>query len=71
MSRLTSEDITKVCMDPWEICGIQNTCNRNCLYPTSCPIPDMIRKLAKYEDTGIEPEDVTISNEYIRPYINR
>ena len=58
MNRLTREDINKVCYDCWELCELDDVCNRDCFKPTPCKIPSMISKLAKYEDTGVEPEEL-------------
>ena len=58
MNRLTREDINKVCYDCWELCELDGVCNRDCFKPTPCKIPSMISKLAKYEDTGVEPEEL-------------
>lgn len=58
MNRLTKEDTNKVCYDCWELCGLDDVCKRDCFKPTPCKIPSMISKLAKYEDTGIEPDEL-------------
>ena len=58
MNRLTREDINKVCYDCWELCELDDVCNRDCFKPTPCKIPSMISKLAKYEDTGLEPDEL-------------
>ena len=58
MNRLTKEDTNKVCYDCWELCELDDVCKRNCFEPTPCKIPSMISKLAKYEDTGVEPEEI-------------
>ncbi|HNX82176.1 MAG TPA: hypothetical protein PKL77_08540 [Candidatus Omnitrophota bacterium] len=50
MSRLTNPDTNKVVYDTWELCELDNVCNRNCMEPTPCKIPKMIRRLAKLED---------------------
>lgn len=58
--RLTDRDITKVCFDTWELCGLDNVCKRDCREPEPCKIPQIIRRLAELEDkiengTLVEP----------------
>ena len=48
--RLTDRDITKVCFDTWELCGLDDVCKRDCRKPEPCKIPQMILRLAKLED---------------------
>lgn len=48
--RLTDRDITKVCFDTWELCGLDNVCKRDCREPEPCKIPRIIRRLAELED---------------------
>lgn len=48
--RLTDRDVTKVCFDPWELCGLDDVCKRDCIKPEPCKIPQMIRRLAELED---------------------
>lgn len=48
--RLTDRDVTKVCFDTWELCGLDNVCKRDCKEPEPCKIPQMILRLAKLED---------------------
>lgn len=48
--RLTDRDITKVCFDPWELCGLYDECKRDCIKPEPCKIPQMIHRLAELED---------------------
>lgn len=48
--RLTDRDITKVCFDTWELCGLDNVCKRDCREPEPCKIPQIIRRLAELED---------------------
>lgn len=50
MERLTSKDLTKACNDPWDYCGLDNVCARNCHKPTPCKLPKMIHRLAEIED---------------------
>lgn len=58
MERLTPKDITKACNDPWDYCGLDATCKRDCFKPTPCKIPKMVHRLAEYEDTGLTPMQV-------------
>ena len=48
--RLTDRDITKVCFDTWELCGLDDVCKRDCRKPEPCKIPQIILRLAKLED---------------------
>ena len=48
--RLTDRDVTKVCFDTWELCGLDKVCKRDCRKPEPCKIPQMILRLAKLED---------------------
>ena len=48
--RLTDKDITKVCFDTWELCGLDNVCKRDCREPEPCKIPQIIHSLAELED---------------------
>lgn len=48
--RLTNRDITKVCFDTWELCGLDDVCKRDCIKPEPCKIPQMIHRLAELED---------------------
>ena len=63
MNRLTKEDTNKVCYDCWELCELDDVCKRDCFKPTPCKIPSIISKLAKYEDTGLEPDELQKSLE--------
>ena len=56
MERLTNPDTNKVCFDPWELCGLDKTCTRECI---GCKLPAKIRLLAAYEDTGLTPAEIT------------
>ena len=58
MERLTHKDLTKACNDPWDYCGLDTVCNRDCFKPTPCKIPKMVHRLAEYEDTGLDPKQV-------------
>lgn len=45
--------------DPWELCGLGKDCKRGCVNNGEwCNVALMIRKLAKYEDTGLQPEEI-------------
>lgn len=48
--RLTDRDVTKVCFDPWELCGLNDLCTRDCRKPEPCKIPQIIHRLAELED---------------------
>lgn len=48
--RLTDRDITKVCFDTWELCGLDDVCKRDCREPKPCKIPQIILRLAELED---------------------
>ena len=48
--RLTDKDITKVCFDTWELCGLDNVCKRDCREPEPCKILQIIHRLAELED---------------------
>jgi len=48
--RLTDKDVTKVCFDPWELCGLYDLCTRDCRKPEPCKIPQIIHRLAELED---------------------
>lgn len=48
--RFTDKDITKVCFDTWELCGLDNVCKRDCREPEPCKIPQIIHRLAELED---------------------
>lgn len=54
MDRLTKNDLNKVCYDPWELCGMDNHCTKDCHEEGGCTkgcnILKMYRKLAEYED---------------------
>lgn len=58
MKRLTNPELTKACNDPWDYCGLDNVCSRDCFSPEPCEIPKMILRLALYEDTGISPNEI-------------
>lgn len=50
IDRLTNKDTLNVSFDTWELCGLDSECKRDCWKPTPCKIPQMVRKLAAYED---------------------
>ncbi len=58
MDRLTYERLTKACNDPWDYCGLDKVCKRDCFKPEPCKMPKMIHRLAEYEDTGLTPDEV-------------
>lgn len=58
MERLTNPLSTKCSMDPWDWCGLDNVCTRDCFKPTPCKIPIMARRLAEYEDIGLKPDEI-------------
>lgn len=57
------ERLTDPCwknLDPWECCGQDKFCNRDCHEAGGCTngciVPKLYVRLAKYEDTGLAPE---------------
>ncbi len=54
MGRLTVNDLNEVCYDPWELCGMDVFCKKDCYKEggcrNGCHIIKMYRKLAEYED---------------------
>ena len=60
MERLTSKYWRN--LDPWEMCGQDNYCKRGCHDQGGCTkgciVPRIYARLAVYEDTGLEPEDL-------------
>ena len=60
MERLTSKYWRN--LDPWEMCGQDNYCKRGCHEQGGCTkgciVPRIYARLAAYEDTGVEPEDL-------------
>lgn len=48
--------------DPWECCGQDNFCTRGCHEKggcnNGCIVPKLYGRLAAYEDTGLEPEEI-------------
>jgi hypothetical protein len=45
--RYTDTDTLEKCVKPWELCGLGDLCMQEC---SNCKIPNIIRKLAYYED---------------------
>ena len=60
MERLTSKYWRN--LDPWEMCGQDNYCKRGCHDQGGCTkgciVPRIYARLAAYEDTGPEPEEI-------------
>ena len=60
MERLTSKYWRN--LDPWEMCGQDNYCKRGCHDQGGCTkgciVPRIYARLAVYEDTGLEPEEI-------------
>ena len=60
MERLTSKYWRN--LDPWEMCGQDNYCKRGCHDQGGCTkgciVPRIYGRLATYEDTGLEPQDI-------------
>lgn len=54
MERLTTNDVKKVCYDPWELCGMDEYCKKSAHEEggcaKGCKIVKMHLKLANYED---------------------
>ena len=60
MERMTSKYWRN--LDPWEMCGQDNYCKRGCHDQGGCTkgciVPRIYGRLAVYEDTGLEPEEI-------------
>lgn len=60
MERLTRKNWQN--LDPWETCGQDNYCKRGCHEQGGCTkgciVPRIYARLAAYEDTGLEPEEI-------------
>lgn len=60
MERLTIKNWRN--LDPWETCGQDNYCKRGCHDQGGCTkgciVPRIYARLAAYEDTGVEPEEI-------------
>lgn len=50
MERLTDTSLTKACNDPWDYCGLDYSCKKDCYKPEPCRIPKLIHRLAEIED---------------------
>ena len=48
--RLTRKNWNTASWDPWELCGMDNHCNKNLTDCKDCPVIAIYKKLAKYED---------------------
>ena len=55
MDRLTDPAITNRGNDPWDYCGLDKDCRRDC---KGCKLPAQIYRLAMYEDTGFDPAEI-------------
>ena len=68
MERLTSKYWRN--LDPWEMCGQDNYCKRGCHDQGGCTkgciVPRIYARLASYEDSGLEPEDMSHWMDYFR-----
>lgn len=64
MERLT--DTCWMNFDPWECCGQDNYCKRDSREVggcrNGCIVPKLYVRLAKYEDTGLTPEEIAVQN---------
>ena len=60
MKRLTRKNWRN--LDPWETCGQDNYCKRGCHEQGGCTkgciVPRIYARLAAYEDSGLEPEEI-------------
>ena len=60
MERLTIKNWRN--LDPWETCGQDNYCKRGCHEQGGCTkgciVPRIYARLAAYEGTGLEPEEI-------------
>ena len=50
MRRLTSKNLRRACNDPWDYCGLDLVCKRDCFKPEPCKIPKLVDRLAAIED---------------------
>ena len=50
MERLTNKVLTKARNDPWDYCGLDSFCTRDCFKPTPCELPKVIDRLAEIEN---------------------
>ena len=62
MERLTRKSWRN--LDPWEMCGQDNYCKRGCHDQGGCTkgciVPRIYARLAAYEETGLEPEEIKV-----------
>ena len=62
MERLTRKNWRN--LDPWEKCGQDNFCKRGCHEQGGCTkgciVPRIYDRLAAYEGTGLEPEEIKV-----------
>ena len=60
MVRLTKKEWRN--LDPWECCGQDNYCKRECHEEggcaNGCVVPRLYSRLARYEDLGLLPEEL-------------
>ena len=68
MERLTIKNWRN--LGPWETCGQDNYCKRGCHEQGGCAkgciVPRIYARLAVYEDTGLEPENMAHWMDYFR-----
>ena len=50
VERLTNKVLTKARNDPWDYCGLDSFCTRDCFKPTPCELPKVIDRLAEIEN---------------------
>ena len=50
MERLTDKILTKAYNDPWDYCGLDSVCTRDCRKPIPCKIPEIVYRLAEIEN---------------------
>lgn len=71
MERITSEHWRN--FDPWETCGQDNYCRRNCHdlggCANGCKVPKIYGQLARYEDIGLSPDEVK-ALKYFKEYFD-
>lgn len=75
MERFFDKDSTKCSMSPWDWCGLDKDCKRDCWKPTPCKIPEMARRLAEYQDACAtsdteckSPEELAQDLELLKAY---
>ena len=66
MERLTNKNLRKACNDPWDYCGLDNVCKRNCFKPTPCKIPKIVDRLAAIEDILGDDYDIDRLRELVQ-----